>query len=458
MKQLFILFICILGVSTLAQAQGTRKVVADKIVGVVGDKIILNSDVFNEISDRQRRNEPVPPNAECYILEQILTIKALAVQAEKDSLEVSDAEVDALLDNRIRYFIQMYGTKEALEEISGRTVFQIKEDFRRSIKENKQAEVMRDKVVESIKITPQEVKAYYDKIPQDSLTFYEAQVEIGDIVVYPKAHRDLELMAMDELNEFKKDIESGKQRFETLARLYTDDPGSKDNGGMYHINRTEKVMDPAFISHAFRLREGQISPVFKSKFGYHIVQMVARAGDDATVRHILRIPRITDAEIREAEMKLDSIRSRLIAGTLTFGDAVQKYSDDEYGKFTGGMRMGGTGSTYLTYDMIDKQTIALMDKEKLAPGSFSSPMRFTDDRGKQGVKIVYLKSRSEPHLENLRDDYDKVATRALEEKKDDYLNRWFLSKIPTYYLMIDDQFRKCETLNVWMDYARSTQP
>ena len=181
---------------------------------------------------------------------------------------------------------------------------------------------MRAKIVDGVKITPTEVKAYFDKIPKDKLEYLESEVEIGQIIVYPKASRDLDKNAIDELNDFKNQVECGTRKFETLASLYTDDPGSKNNGGMYNINRTEKVMDPAFVQAAFRLKEGQISPVIKSKFGYHIIQMVSRSGDDATVRHILKIPQITDDEIKIAENKLDSIRSKLIAGTISFGEAV----------------------------------------------------------------------------------------------------------------------------------------
>src|SRR4029078_13056518 len=141
-----------------------------------------------------------------------------------------------------------------------------------------------------------EVKDYFAKIPADSVAFLESQVEIGEIVVYPKASRDLEKLAQDELADYKRQVESGQQKFETLAKLYTDDPGSKENGGMYMINRTEKSWDPAFVNNAFRLKEGQVSPVFKSKFGYHIIQMVSRAGDDAISRHILCFPQITHNE------------------------------------------------------------------------------------------------------------------------------------------------------------------
>ena len=329
---LFILTAC--AVAGMAQGQGQHKVVADKIVGIVGDKIILKSDVTNEILDRQRRGEQLPENAECLIMEQVLALKALVMQAEKDSLTVSDDEIEALLDNQVRGFIQAYGSKEALEQVAGRTVYQIKEDFRIPFRERKLADRMREKIVEGVKITPTEVKAYYEKIPKDSLLFYESEVEIGQITISPKAGRELEKNAIDELNEYKRRVESGQAKFETLASLYTKDPGSKNTGGMYNINRGEKQWDPTFMQAAFRLKEGQISPVIKSKFGYHIIQMVSRAGDDATIRHILLIPEITDEEIKEATARLDSARSKLIAGTMGFGEAVAKYSDEDIAKLS----------------------------------------------------------------------------------------------------------------------------
>ncbi len=419
-----------------------HKVVADKIVAIVGDKIILRSDVYNEILDKQRRNEPVPEDAPCAIMDQILIIKALMLQAEKDSIIVGDEEIDAILENKIRSYIQMYGSKEQLEEIAGRTVYQIKEDFRQSVKEMKLAERMKDKVVENIKITPQEAKVYWDKIPKDSLPFYESEVEFGEIVVFPKASRDFDKLSIDELTDFKKQIESGQSKFETLASIYTEDPGSKNSGGQYTINRTEKNFDPTFVNHAFRLKEGQVSPVFKSKFGYHIIQMVQRNGDDAVVRHILRIPKITETEIAIATAKLDTVRAKLISGTVTFGEATSKYSESEISKNYGGLRQSPTnGSSYLTIDQLDKDLVLMLDKMKV--GEYSKPVTYTDETGKKATRLVYLKTRTEPHRENFKDDYNRISLRALEIKKQQVLEKWFATKLPNYYIMLDDEFKSC---------------
>jgi len=419
------------------------KLLADKIIAIVGDKIVLKSDIVNYIDDMKRQGNEVPPGIDCMLLEKMMQDKALILQAEKDSLPVTDEEVEAELDQRIRSFIMQYGGKEALEQIAGRTTYQIKEDFRKSIKDGKLAKAMREKIVEYVKITPNEVRDYYNKIPKDSLPFYETELVIGQIVIHPKAGRELEKFAQDELADYRKQVESGMKSFETLARLYSEDPGSKQNGGRYEINKNQKDWDPDFKNAAFRLKEGQVSPVTKSKFGYHIIQMVSRNGDDAVIRHILRIPQLQDEDIEATKSKLDSIRSKLIAGTLQFGEAVDKFSDDQNSKFTAGI-MSGQGGNFVTIDELDKNLVPYLDKLKV--GEFSQPMVYKDEQDKQAVRLIYLQKRTEPHRENMRDDYDRIAQRALAEKRDKTIEKWFQSKLPTYYVMVDPEYQQCEDL------------
>ena len=444
-----IIFVFSILLVNMAQAQ-QAKVLVDKIVGILGDKIVLKSDLLNYIDDMKRRGGEVPADAECVLLERMLMDKALVLQAEKDSLPISDEEVEAEIDQRIRYFIMEFGGKEAVEQVAGRTIFQMKEDFRQSVKERRLADAMRAKIVEFIKITPQETKVYYDKIPKDSLRFYETELVVGEIILYPKAGRELEKFAIDELADYKRQIESGKS-FENLARLYSEDPGSKANGGRYEINKNEKQWDPDFKSAAFRLKDGQVSPVIKSKFGYHIIQMVSRNGDDAVIRHILRIPEVTQDEIDQALSKMDTIRSKLIAGNMSFGEAVEKFSDDENSKFTAGLKMDQSGSTSVTIDALDKDIVKQLGSLKI--GEYSKPIAFQDERGKKGVRLIYLQNKTEPHRENLRDDYNKVAMRALEEKKNLAIEKWFQSRLPTYYTMIDAEYQSCPAIQTTFKIA-----
>jgi len=438
---------CLICTVLLSLAQPQQKVLADKIVAVVGDKIILKSDIDNSLADMMRQGVELPPNAKCLTLEQMMGVKALVLQAEKDSLPVSDEEVETDIENRIRYFINAYGSKDELERVAGKSVYQLKEDMRGPIKDQKMATTMRDKVVSGIKITPNEVKAYFDKIPADSLAYYEAEVEIGQIIMYPKASRDAEEYALSQLVDIKNQIEGGKD-FRSMAMLYSDDPSAKQNGGQFEVNRTQKDFDPIWMAKAFALKEGQISSPFKTRFGYHIVQMLSRAGDDAILKHILKTPQVTQIEINEGLSKMDSVRANLISGTIDFGTAVDKYSDDEMSKFTGGMIQGPNG-TFLTIDQLDKSMIPIYQKLKV--GEYSQPTEFTDERGKKGIRIVYLKTQTQPHRENLKDDYSKIASRALEEKKDQAIEDWFRKKITGYYIKIDDEYKNCDGMKKWLE-------
>jgi len=224
-----------------------------------------------------------------------------------------------------------------------------------------------------------------------------------------------------------------------LAKLYSQDPGSKDRGGEYEINRKDKSWDPSFMAAAFRLKDGEISSVVKTKFGYHIIQMVQRNGDEAVIRHILRIPPITEEETNASISKLDSVRAKLIAGTLGFNQAALRYSEDEQAKFAGPFFTGRDGSSYVTIDELDKDIVNMLGKLKI--GEISMPTPFTDEqRSKKGVRIIYLKSRSEPHRMNLKDDYNKISQLALDEKKARAMDKWVVAHLPTYYIMIADDF------------------
>ncbi|WP_018613601.1 peptidylprolyl isomerase [Segetibacter koreensis] len=450
MKIISFLFACTIGFSAAIYAQ-PKKVIADKIVAQVGDKIILRSDIYNSIQDAQRQGTPLPPNPECVLVERALIEKALVLQAEKDSLPVNEDDLEASLDNQIRGFVMQYGSKEVLEEVAGKSVYQLKEDFRQPFRERSLADQMRKKIVENVKMTPTEVRAYFDKIPKDSLPFYESELGISEIVVYPKANREVESYVTRELNEWKKQVEDGSKKFEQLAKSYTEDPGSKESGGQYNINRNDKFWDPAFISAAFKLKEGQVSQVIKTKFGLHIIQMVSRSGDDAVIRHILRIPPVTDTEVKESLEKLDSVRSKLLAGTLSFGEAVNRYSEDEGSKFSGGTKQGRDGSSFVTIDELDKDMVLAIKNLKV--GEYSQPIAYTDERGKKAVRLIYLQSRTEPHRESLKDDYSKIAQRALEEKKNAVLEKWFKSHIPNYYIMIDKDFQACDNVKEWSSNA-----
>jgi len=450
MKYFLSITAALLSLSTIAQV---KKVAADKIIGKVGDRIILQSDIQNALFDYQRAGEEVPPNADCFFMSRELIQKALVLQAEKDSLVVEDEYVESQIDNQIRGFIRNYGSKEALEEISGRTVYQLKEDFRTAFKERELATKMQQEIIKSVRITPAEVQDFYNQIPKDSLPFYESEVELGQVVIYPKANRDVESYTAKQLNDIKKQVETGRSRFDQMAKMYSEDPAVKENGGQYTLNKADNFWDPAFLSAAFRLKEGQISNVVKSKFGLHILQCVSRNGDDVVVRHILMIPMITEDEINESKKRLDSARSLLVAGNLTFGEAVAKYGELE-DKFSGGWVMNPADrSTLVTLDQVDKTMLPALKGMK--PGEYSPVEAFTDERGRKGVRFLYLRTRTEPHRENLLQDYNKISERAIADKKQRILDSWFDDHLKNYYIYVDPSFGGCKDLELWLQASEA---
>jgi peptidyl-prolyl cis-trans isomerase SurA len=450
-----VLSILFVTVTVIAQAQ-VKKVIADKIVGAVGDKYILKSDIDNAIADYKRQAQgqegAVIPSV-CQVLEGQLIRKALVLQSEKDSLVVTDEEVENMIDTKIRRFIAEFGSKEALEEIAGKSIFQLKEDFRMPIKEQKLAQDMQEKIVEKIKITPNEVRQYYNKISVDSLPLYESEVSIAQIIIHPKANRDIEEYVISQLLGYRKQVEAGINTFDQLIKLYSEDPGAKENLGVYNLNRNERNFDPAFMAGSFRLKDGQISAPIKSKFGYHLIQLISRSGDDAVVKHILRIPPITNDEVNETKHLLDSIKKEVLAGRLIFGEAVNKYSDDEGSKFSGGSITGNDGSAYVNLDQLDKDMIMVVKNMK--PGEISEPQVYVDERGRKTVRLIYFKERSAPHKENLKEDYNKVSVRALEEKKAKAMEAWFKEHINNYYIYLDPEYNVCKELVDWNKVANN---
>jgi len=453
--QQLVLVVLFLTMGLASEAQ-VKKVIADKIIAAVGDKYILKSDVDNAIADYKRQAQgqegAVIPSA-CQVIEGQMIRKALVLQSEKDSLVVTDEEVENAIDNRIRNFIQQFGSKEALEEVAGRSVFQLKDDFRTLIKEQKLAEQMQEKIVDKVKITPNEVRAFYNKIPLDSLPLYESEVQVSQIIMHPKANRDIEEYVISQLMSYRKQVEAGITKFDQLVKLYSEDPSAKENLGQFSLNRNVKEFDPAFMAASFRLKDGQISAPVKSKFGYHLIQLISRSGDDAVVKHILRIPPITNDEINDTKHVLDSVRKEVLAGKISFGEAVNKFSDDDGSKFSGGAITGRDGSTYVNLDQLDKDMIVAIKSMK--PGDVSEPQVYTDERGRKTVRLIYYKEKTSPHKENLREDYNKVSARALEEKKTKVMENWFKEHITNYYIFIDAEYQTCEELKDWNKVANN---
>lgn len=444
------ILLCMIAVKFDMQAQPEN---LDKIAAIVGDKIILHSEIEMAFADFKRDNPDLKETEKCKLIEDYMSQKILVEQAGRDSVIVSDEEIEGALDNRIRYFVSQYGSEERLEEMAGKTIYQLKDEYRNLFRDQLTAQRMQGQIMSNIKITPQEVRVFYDKVPKDSLPYYPSMVEVGQIVFKPAINKDVEDYAKEKLDGIRNDIISGTSAFDIMAGVYSEDPGSKDNGGDLGIMGRDELV-PEFAAAAFRLQNGEISPVVKTKFGFHIVQMMNRQGEKAKLRHILIKPLITNDMVKEAEAKADSVRSIIMAGKMQFSEAVGKFTYDEATKITGGMFTNPqtNGSLVQTEDL--DPAIALLIND-MKPGTYSQPTSFTDPGGDRLVRFIYLKNRTEPHKANLNDDYSKIQQVALAEKQNEYLQKWIEEKIPTFYIMVAEEFKSCESVTKWISHIQA---
>lgn len=433
--------------TAIAQAQPPKGKMIDGVVAVVGDKIILKSEVEGEYANylQQEGNKP-SEEARCLIVDQMLTTKLMLRQAELDSIEVSEDEVNQQLDRRVRYFISMIGGAEKLEEFYGKSIPEIKDEFRSNIKEQILAQKMQEQITAKVAISPAEVKAYFGKIPEDSIPFFPAEVEIGQIIIFPEVDDATKEFTIDKLNSIRDRVLKG-EKFSTLAVLYSQDPGSAQAGGdLGFFGRGEMV--PEFEGVAFKLKPGEVSPVIRTKYGYHILQLIERRGDRVNCRHILIKPPVSSAELERARLRLDTISKQLNEGVMTFPEAVRKYTMDDESKQNSGMVMNqNTGGNSFTIEQLTPDMYFQIDK--LEPGQYSAPSVYASQGGDRGWRIYYLKSRTTAHRASLDTDYDKIQQAALNLKKIEKLQDWFMKTRSKTYVKVEAEFADCPSLSRW---------
>ena len=423
---------------------------ADRIIAKIGKgRIILESELEQNFAQYKAENPQLSDSIKCTLLQEMIFQKILAEQADRDSIFVREEDVEANMDQRIRYFVSQAGSQERLEQQMGKTIYQMKDENRDMIKESMIADKMKGEILAGVKITPAEVKKYFDKIPTDSLPYLPATVEIGQIVIDPPVSPELDNYARTKLEDIRKQIKDEGKSFETMAGIYSADPGSRDLGGdLGWVEHGQMV--PEFEKAAFKLQISEISPIVKTEYGYHIIQMVERQGEKCHLRHILVRPERTSADFKASLLKLDSVRSELITGKITFQIAVGKYSNDKSSKNTGGMVTDPrTGSSKLHIKDLDPAMVLAIDS--LGAGSYSQPQIYTNPQtGDKSCRLIYLKSRTQPHKANLIDDYNSIQDVALKQKQIDHQSKWLQEKLPTYYIKIDKQYQSCPELIPWM--------
>jgi len=451
MNKILSISFCLLSIACFAQPNGK---VVNKVVAQVGDNIILLSDIENQKQQAVQAGVETTHEMECTILEQLMMGELLVNQAKLDSLVVSDEQVDAEMENRLRIIESKIGSRQKLEEFYGKTITQIKEEFREQIKDKILAQEMQQKIVADVTVTPKEVAEFFKSLPKDSIPYINMKLSFQQIVNYPSITKADKLRAFNELKDIRESIVVDGKSFETQARINSDDPGSAPLGGKIEASRG--MMVPQFEATAFQLKEGEISEIIETTYGYHIIKLISRKGDDYVVQHILRMPEFSPDAINQSALKMDSCYRLLKENKITWDDAVIRFSNDDLTKQNKGIITNPiTGDQ--TWDMedlneVDQQIYLLTDA--MEKGDYTSPNLYVDIyERKQGIRIVRLMERYQPHIANLKDDYSLIKSAAESDKKQRIITEWTNSKIGNAYIRIDKEFSSCDFKSNWITKA-----
>lgn len=445
MKKAGVLILLVLLMISAGNAVAQEQVI-DEVVAVVGANFILQSDI--EAQYLQYRMQGAIKDARatrCQILEDMLFQKLLLNQAELDSIEVTDDQIEQTMDARFRYYIQQFGSQEKLEQFYKKPLLQIREEFRTLVKEQLMVDQVQQTLTKDIKVTPSEVRAFFNRIPKDSIPTLEMEYEVGQIVKEPVISKDEMDATRARLKGLRDRILNG-ENFAALATLYSEDPGSSRKGGEVGLIGRGQLY-PEYEAAAFGLKKGEISDIVKSKAGYHIIQLIERRGEMINTRHILLMPKISAEDLTKASALLDSIANLIKEKKMTFEEAALKFSDDP-GKINGGLMVNpASGNTKFAANQLDPKIFFVIDK--LSIGEISKPLAMMNEEAKQTINLYYLKTRTEPHRANLKDDYSVIQGWALSEKQNKAINKWIGQKIGSTYFKINEFYTDCSFRHNW---------
>ena len=417
----------------------------DGIVVKVDNQIVLRSDVENIYSQEMARAEgkPTPPDLKCKILQSLVLNKLMLAKAETDSVVVDDKQVSNELDRRMAYFVQQVGSEKRLEEMYNKPVKALKEDLRPQIKEQLTQQKMQETITGKVAVTPREVSQYFSKVPKDSLPYFSTEVEVGQIIIPAQVNEKAKQAAIAKLNDIRAQVLAGGS-FEDFAKQYSEDPGSgKEGGYLGFFGRGELV--PEYEAASMKLEPGQMSPVVESQFGFHLIQFIERKGNKYSTRHILLKPATGTADAGASAVKLARIRTQILSDSISFAKAAKENSSDKASSGNGGLIQNrADGSSRVPLDKLDPAVFFTIDTMKV--GHITPPLPYRTDDGKDAMRILWLKSNTAPHQANLTDDYQKIASAALQEKKTKALDEWFLKNRGTVYLEIAPEYAQCKVL------------
>lgn len=418
--------------------------IVDEIIWVVGNEPILLSDVEETRISSEAYGQPVD-NPYCTIPEQIAVNKLFVHQAELDSVTVSESDVIRAVDNRINESIQAFGSREALEQMYGRSVSQMRENLKKQYREQMMADEVRQKLTTDVKATPAEVREYFKNVPNDSLPFIPTQVEVQIITSVPEVPRAEVERIENKLREYARRVNSGEADFSTLAKFYSEDGSARNGGELGYMGRNQLV--PEFANVAFTLNDPKkVSKIVRSEYGYHIIQLIDKKGDKINVRHILLKPHIDDSEIEKGIARLDSIANDIRANKFTFDAAALSLSDDKDTRNNHGLmanvdQQNGTVSS--RFEMQDLPADVAKVVDTLSVGQISRAFRMTNDKGQEVCAVVMLKNRIEGHPANMTEDFQTLRDVVVNKRKEEKIEQWIKDKIKTTYVRISPDWRNC---------------
>ncbi len=445
--------------SIVSDSLGT---IVDEVIWVVGDEAILKSDVEAMRIQGQQEGMQWKGDPDCAIPEQIAVQKLFVNQAIIDSVEVTDAEVAQGVEQYLENMISSIGSREKLEEYYKKNISQIRADLRESYRERQLVQGMQQKLVKELTVTPAEVRRFFKDLPQDSIPFVPTEVEVQIITLQPRIGQDEINRVKEELRDYTNRINKGDATFQTLARLYSEDPGTARRGG--ELDYTGRgMLDPAFANVAFSLTDPKkVSKIVESEFGYHIIQLIDKRGDKIKVRHILRKPVISDDAIQLSLSRLDTVATAIREGKVpemlknfvnpekqeekfTFEDAVTVFSDDKDTRNNHGLMFNVTqdGQRTSRFKLADLPPEVAKTVDAMQIGEVSQPFEMINERGKTVCAVVKLKNRTEGHKATITDDFQVMKNVVLAKRREQVLHDWVVKRIKSTYVRINDNYRNC---------------
>ena len=422
--------------------------VIDEVIWVVGDEAILMSDVESARMQAAMEGTKWNGDPDCVIPEQIAVQKLFKHQAQIDSIEVTDADVAAEVEQYINYWLEMVdGSRERLEEYRHKPLSQIRNDLREDLKDRRMVQKMKQKLVEDISVTPAEVRRYFKDMPQDSLPFVPTEVEVQIVQLTPRITVDELNRVKDELRGYTDRINKGETSFQTLARLYSEDPGSARRGGEIGFSgRT--MLDPAFAAVAFNLTDPKkVSKIVESEFGFHIIQLIEKRGDKVNVRHILKKPVVSDEAVEKALGRLDSIANDIRAEKFSFEEAASLISDDKETRNNKGLMSNSdmqTGRITSRFQMQDLPPEVAKVVDTMQVGQVSRAFTMINQRGKTVCLVAKLKNRIDGHKASISEDFQTLKDVVLQRRQNERVHQWVVDKIKSVYTRLNENYKDCK--------------